>query len=107
MNLVVAATAIIFVGFALQLHLSAAGAVGVGLMSLLNLNEQLALFILLWTLLETSLGAIVRVCSFERDTPQEPFYLSSALAVDADWPCEGRLEFRDICATYRYISLVT
>ncbi|KAE9375968.1 ABC transporter-like protein [Stipitochalara longipes BDJ] len=101
MNLIVAAIAVMLVAFALQLDISSAGAVGVGLVSLLGLNENLALLILSWTSLEISLGAVARVRDFEMQTPQErtgpPSPPSTA---DLDWPRAGRLELRDVCATY-------
>jgi len=101
MNLIVAAIAVMLVAFALQLDISSAGAVGVGLVSLLGLNENLALLILSWTSLEISLGAVARVRDFEMQTPQErtdpPSPPSTA---DLDWPRAGSLVLRDVCATY-------
>lgn len=103
MNLIVAAIATILVAFALHLNISTAGAVGVGLISLLGLNEQMALLVLGWTSLETSLGVISRVRDFERDTPQEVSVTSTpASDATADWPHQGHLEFRSVSARYRY-----
>ena len=101
LSLIVAAIAILLVALSLQLNLSAAGSVGVGLISLLTLNENLAVLIMSWTSLETSLGAIARVRDFEKETPQEVSETSPSTAtLMSGWPQDGKLEFQNVSASY-------
>jgi ABC-type multidrug transport system fused ATPase/permease subunit len=102
MNLVVAGIATVLVAFAVHVNKSLPGAVGVGLVSLLGLNEQLALLVLSWTSLEVSLGAIARLRDFERDTPQERPTRGVNDSV-SHWPTQGRIEVHNLQATYGFV----
>ncbi|KAJ5797953.1 uncharacterized protein N7503_007249 [Penicillium pulvis] len=74
------------------------GPVGVSLISLIAFNQQLAELINFWTLMETSIGAITRVRSFEKvpteDLPSEDQY------PPATWPLEGSIIFQDTSMAY-------
>lgn len=102
LDLIVAAEAVLVVGLALGLRQStSASLLGVSLNSLLSFNKHVRNLIEGWTELETSLGSISRVQSFERDvTPearegedQEP---------PSDWPQSGEIEFRNVTASHKY-----
>lgn len=102
LDLIVAAEAVLVVGLALGLRQStSASLLGVSLNSLLSFNKHVRNLIEGWTELETSLGSISRVQSFERDvTPesregedQEP---------PCDWPQFGEIEFRNVTASHKY-----
>jgi ATP-binding cassette subfamily C (CFTR/MRP) protein 1 len=100
LGFVVAAMATVLVAFAIQVNgLSSAGAIGVGLIALLNFNDRLNLLVVEWTTLETSLGAIARLKAFSQDTAVEDD------APDGDgadqWPSQGSVEFRNVTARYR------
>ncbi|XMA20367.1 hypothetical protein WAI453_013158 [Rhynchosporium graminicola] len=56
---------------AIQLEATSAGALGVSLVNILSFSRDLNYLIRTWTDLETSLGAISRVRSFEAETPCE------------------------------------
>lgn len=74
------------------------GPVGVSLISLITFNQQLAELINFWTLMETSIGAIARVRSFEKvpteDLPSENQY------PPVTWPLEGSIIFQDTSMAY-------
>ncbi|KAF1980408.1 P-loop containing nucleoside triphosphate hydrolase protein, partial [Bimuria novae-zelandiae CBS 107.79] len=100
LGFVVAAMATILVTFAMQIQgLSSAGAIGVGLIALLNFNDRLNLLIVEWTTLETSLGAIARLKAFSQNTAVEED--GSGENVGDEWPRAGSVEFKDVGAQYR------
>lgn len=100
LGFMVAAMATILVTFAIQVKgLSSAGAIGVGLIALLNFNDRLNLLIVEWTTLETSLGAIARLKAFSEDTAIERDVLDDD--VSDEWPKQGKIEFKHVSARYR------
>ncbi|ODA76641.1 hypothetical protein RJ55_07912 [Drechmeria coniospora] len=79
----------------------AAGVVGVALLKVTTLGSTLTNFIMAWTSLETSLGAISRIVVFEDKTPSEKQDDStSTAATDENWPQNGRVQIENIFATY-------
>ncbi|PYI02725.1 P-loop containing nucleoside triphosphate hydrolase protein [Aspergillus sclerotiicarbonarius CBS 121057] len=78
---------------------TSSGGVGVALVNLLSFNSTLTLLITNWTQLETSLGAIARVKQFVTDPQLQPVISKPAAAIEG-WPSMGRLEFRDVSASY-------
>lgn len=102
LGLVVAGLAVAIAGVAVSLRDKvAAGAVGVAFLNVTTLGSSLTNFIIAWTSLETSLGAISRIALFERDTPSERRDgLSVTTAVDQDWPQQGHVQFENVFATY-------
>ena len=102
LDLVVAALAVIVVTFATQLPSSSSGGdVGIALNNVLGFNQTLTLIITSWTTLETSLGAIARVKSFEEQTPKEHIP-SEVPPLGEHWPENGMVEFRNVTASYGY-----
>ncbi|KAI6361085.1 hypothetical protein MCOR25_006549 [Pyricularia grisea] len=100
LNLVVAGLAIAIAGVAIGLREQvAAAAVGVALLNTTTLGETLTNFIVSWTSLETSLGAIARVCAFEQDTPREREEPATTDLPD-NWPGAGQISFENVWATY-------
>jgi ATP-binding cassette subfamily C (CFTR/MRP) protein 1 len=100
LGFVVAALATVLVTFAIQVNgLSSAGAIGVGLIALLNFNDRLNMLIVEWTTLETSLGAIARLKAFSQDTAVEDD--APDRYRDDQWPSQGRVEFKNVTAKYR------
>ena len=72
LDLIVAAVATLIVALATQLpHYSGGGALGVALISVISMNTSLAYLIDAWTQLETSLGAIARIKTFESTVSSE------------------------------------
>ena len=100
MDLFVAACGIILVAFAVALPESTSpGSVALALVSLIGLSQLLTHVILTWTTLETSLGAISRLKTFERETPQETSAQHSE-EVSVTWPSSGRLQMQQVTASY-------
>ncbi|TVY29246.1 ABC transporter [Lachnellula hyalina] len=75
------------------------GQLGISLSSVISFNSTLAILLLFWTQLETSLGAIARLKGFEEGTlsenkPQETF------VPNEEWPGSGAIEFKNVSASY-------
>ncbi|KAI0536463.1 putative ATP-binding cassette transporter [Xylaria digitata] len=98
--LLVAGLSVVVVGVAVATRRSAGGgAIGVAFLNLVTLGSGLANLISSWTSLETSLGAIARIESFERDTPAET-KVSPPVEVSSDWPEKGELKVENLHASY-------
>lgn len=90
-----------------------AGALGVAFLNAVTLGETLTQFILAWTGLETSLGAIARIAFFQRQTPVE----DDGVAVrpisnppqggvpTARGPGSGSIRFENVWATYNLTAI--
>ncbi|KAJ4417724.1 hypothetical protein N0V82_005998 [Gnomoniopsis sp. IMI 355080] len=100
LNLVVAGLAITIAGVAIALKGKvAAGSVGVAFLNITTLGETLTNFMTSWTSLETSLGAISRVSSFEKETPTE-HEQQSTVGVPKNWPSASQIIFNNVWAAY-------
>ena len=61
----------------------------------------LSSFINGWTMLETSLGAVSRLRTFERETPVEAKD-GEDREPPADWPSKGLIEIKNVSVHYKY-----
>jgi ATP-binding cassette subfamily C (CFTR/MRP) protein 1 len=101
LQLLVGGVAVILIALALNLKgTSSANLLGASLTSIVSFNGSLAMLMMFWTQLETSLGAVARLKGFEtftecEDEPDETF------APSPDWPIEGSIEFQDVSAHYK------
>ncbi|KAJ5827545.1 ABC transporter transmembrane domain type 1 [Penicillium robsamsonii] len=79
-----------------------AASIGVALNILLTLNQTLANALKMWTMTETSIGAVTRVQRFIEDTPSEERGVASSIApqLPHDWPYHGEVKFTDVTAGY-------
>ena len=103
LDVVVAAIATIIMTLATQLEVTSAGALGVSLVNILSFSRDLNYLIRTWTDLETSLGAISRVRSFEAETPCE--YLPDENSTPpAQWPSEGKVRIEGLTSSYRLLT---
>ncbi|KAL1869218.1 hypothetical protein Plec18167_007884 [Paecilomyces lecythidis] len=101
LDLVIAAMAVVLMAIATSLgNQFSAGGMGVALNLVLSLNQILVHAIQSWTQLETSIGAVSRVHSFQKDTPCEATDMESAPAIQ-EWPTEGKVEFDNLTVTYQ------
>ncbi|KAE8393320.1 multidrug resistance-associated protein [Aspergillus alliaceus] len=102
LNLIVATLTVLIVGVAIALRKQVdPGLLGIALVMMIDLGQILSELIQNWTLLETSLGAIMRIKEFAEDTPseernptvqvQDPF---------PEWPRHGEIEFIDTSIAY-------
>ncbi|KAF5010391.1 hypothetical protein FDECE_3443 [Fusarium decemcellulare] len=100
LDLLVAGVATMIVALATQLKDSSSGALGVALLNILTFSQDLTALIRTWTDLETSLGAIARVKSFESETPSEH---TSPEMKDApeQWASQGNIKFERVSASYK------
>ncbi|KAK0120688.1 hypothetical protein ONS96_010891 [Cadophora gregata f. sp. sojae] len=98
MNLIVSIVAVILVALATQLRLNA-GSVGAGLVTLITLSSTLTTAVIAYTGLETSLGAISRLKSFEEDTELED-RKNDDVKPDKSWPMTGLIEIENVDASY-------
>ncbi|KAL6786178.1 P-loop containing nucleoside triphosphate hydrolase protein [Trichoderma sp. SZMC 28012] len=98
LNVVVMLLAIALTTLAVRLHSNSAFA-GAALYSLLSFGENLAGIVLFWTSLETSLGAIARLKTFNDIVKPEDRDGESIIPPE-NWPQRGVVELRGVSATY-------
>lgn len=75
-------------------------AIGLGFIGLLSLTKMFAFFMSMWTAMETSLGSLARIRSFERDTPLEPKQHQLEV-INSSWPSKGKIVFDNVSAAYK------
>ncbi|KAK1987265.1 ABC transporter [Colletotrichum cereale] len=102
LDLLVGAIAVLLVSMAMMIpNATSTGAIAVALYNVLGFNQSLANLITSWTELETSLGAISRLRTFESQTPVErsPTEEDSA-SLPPHWPAQGQIEIKNMTASY-------
>lgn len=104
LDLVVAALAVIIIGIAVgRAGMLSTGAVGLALVNITTLGETLKNLVISWTGLETSMGAIARLETFKRETPNET--TSDEISESPNnWPSKGVVELKGISAAYRFAN---
>ncbi|KAK0724137.1 P-loop containing nucleoside triphosphate hydrolase protein [Lasiosphaeris hirsuta] len=103
LSLVVAGLVVAVLGASIGLKASgavSAGAVGVAFLNAVTLGETLTQFIMAWTGLETSLGAIARIALFRRQTPAEEEDAGPPEAAPTARGRDGAVRFENVWATY-------
>lgn len=100
LNFVVMLMAVGLTAFAVRFHSNSALA-GAALYSLLSFGENLAGIVLFWTKLETSLGAIARLKTFNETVKPEDRDGEDA-DVPEQWPHRGVVELSGVSAQYGY-----
>jgi ATP-binding cassette subfamily C (CFTR/MRP) protein 1 len=76
-----------------------AGNVGVSLVMIMTFSSVLMKMIKTWTMMESSIGAVVRVKQFVADTESEENSDFNAEA-EQDWPMQGNVEFKSLVAAH-------
>ncbi|OLN96257.1 Multidrug resistance-associated protein 1-like protein 3 [Colletotrichum chlorophyti] len=105
LDIFVGAIAVLLVSMAVLIPgATSTGAIAVALYNVLSFNEALAGLITSWTELETSLGAISRLRTFESRTPVEQSPDENQEVLPPHWPSMGRLEIHDITASYSAVT---
>lgn len=100
MDLIVAALATLLVALAFLLRgTSSGGSIGIALTAILSFSQGLQDLLVDWTQMETSLGAIARVKNLETAIKSEDAN-DRVQRPPNNWPSEGRIEFRNISASY-------
>lgn len=104
LDLLAAAIATSAVAIAVTYRDQISGAqVGIALNIMLVANTTLLKLVGNWTSLEISLGAISRLKSLEETTPFEGGH-TGTLEPPENWPSRGHIEFKNITASYQYVS---
>ncbi|TQV93467.1 hypothetical protein V2A60_010128 [Cordyceps javanica] len=102
MDLTVAGVAVLLVGLAVNLpDKTSGGAIGLSLVTLINLSESMSYLVKDWSNLETSLGAMARVREFNKLTPLEAEpVLKPGEELPDNWPSLGRVDLTSVTAKY-------
>ncbi|KAL9106868.1 MAG: hypothetical protein Q9187_008507 [Circinaria calcarea] len=96
LDFVVAALAVLLVTIAIEdQSITSGGAIGIALNNVLGFNISLANLVNSWTTLETSLGAISRLKSFEKETKVES-QPGESDEPPGQWPTNGSIEIRNV-----------
>ncbi|KAM0254479.1 hypothetical protein ACHAQJ_006761 [Trichoderma viride] len=98
LNVVVMLLAVAMTTLAVRLHSNSAFA-GAALYSLLSFGENLAGIVLFWTSLETSLGAIARLKTFNETVKPEDRDEETIIPPE-QWPHRGVVELKGVSANY-------
>ncbi|KAK1701087.1 putative ABC multidrug transporter [Colletotrichum godetiae] len=100
LDLFIAGMAVVLVAFALYFtNATTMGAIGLAMVNIINFNQTLGDFIEMWTMLETSLGAIARLKYFVRYTPREDRD-GETNEMPPAWPGSGKIEIENVTAAY-------
>ncbi len=95
----VLAIGLVVIGIRMPQSTSQAG-LGLAFMQIIAIGPTLDAFINAWTRLETSLGSLLRIHLFNNETPVEP--RDTLTKLPREWPQEGKIEFEDVTARYKY-----
>jgi ATP-binding cassette subfamily C (CFTR/MRP) protein 1 len=101
LDFVGATLAVFVVSLAVKLRSTVSpGFTGVALVNLISFIDSLKNLILVWTMLETSIGAISRIKNFEAETKSENLPGESNIPPKS-WPTRGEVEIQGISASYK------
>jgi ABC-type multidrug transport system fused ATPase/permease subunit len=103
LDIVVMILAVLMTTLAVRLH-SNAGFTGASMVSLMSFAENLSGIVIYYTRLETSLGAISRLKTFQEDVKPEEQDGEDSVP-PKHWPSTGSIQIRDLSATYEYVSI--
>lgn len=106
LDLMAAALAIVLTSVAVSSRGSlSAGFAGIALYNIMSLSAAMKAAVNVWTILETSIGAVARVKSFGETTASENLPTESEIAPE-NWPEKGSLVLSNVTASYRYVALI-
>lgn len=72
---------------------------GIALVNMMDLGNNLKGIVVQWSTLETSLGAVTRIKSFTENTPSENLPEESKLP-DSEWPAHGIVNIQNVSVQY-------
>lgn len=106
LDLVVAAVATLLISLVVGLRgRIEPGYVGVALLNVILFSQSVKLLISFWAQLETQIGSVSRVKTFTAEAVDENLDEEDQMPPPI-WPSDGRVEFRNITAGYRYVRVV-
>ncbi|KAJ0278858.1 hypothetical protein COL940_007074 [Colletotrichum noveboracense] len=103
LELIIATMAILVAAIAPRMPSTSGGLLGVALIQLMSLSQELKMIVINYTNLETSLTAIYRIKAFEEDTPSENHPGDNTAAYQpppTKWPQEGCVSFDAATVSY-------
>ncbi|KAF2276608.1 uncharacterized protein EI97DRAFT_377023 [Westerdykella ornata] len=101
LDLVVAAVATLLITLVVALRGKIdPGYVGVALLNVILFSQSVKLLISFWAQLETHIGSVARVKTFTTDAVSENLE-GEDKTPPPNWPCDGKIEFKNISACYR------
>lgn len=101
LQLIVAVMAVAVVAMAVSnTNSTSSGKLGVSLSTIVVFGSSLSYLMTFWTMLESSLGAIARLKSFEEGTESEDKSRETFIP-GSDWPNTGAIELRNVSAFYK------
>jgi ABC-type multidrug transport system fused ATPase/permease subunit len=103
LNLVVMVMAAILTTLAVRLH-SSSGFTGASLVTLMNFGESLTGIVMWYTRLETSIGAISRLRTFNKTVTPEDREEEDVVPPE-QWPQHGFIDFKGVSASYEYVTI--
>ncbi|CAG8000629.1 unnamed protein product [Penicillium salamii] len=104
LDLLVAAIAVIVISVALSLRGTASmNLLGIALFNIVNFSWTLQSLVKNWIELETSIGAVSRIRSYEQQTATEDL-ASETHVVAESWPQKGCVEIYNLSASYEVAS---
>ncbi|KAH9885545.1 P-loop containing nucleoside triphosphate hydrolase protein [Xylariomycetidae sp. FL2044] len=98
LQLVVAALAFVVVTLATQVG-SSVGVTGASLVTLMSFGEALSIIVTMYTLLETSIGAVSRLKSFGDNVKSESLE-GETVKPPPEWPTRGHIAINGVSASY-------
>jgi ATP-binding cassette, subfamily C (CFTR/MRP), member 1 len=98
LRMLVAFICVILVALATQLK-TMAGFTGASFVTLMSFGESVTYLIYFYTLLETSIGALARLRTFQ-DTVKPEDQPGEDLVPPETWPQHGRIEIKGVSASY-------
>ncbi|TEA15049.1 ABC transporter atnG [Colletotrichum sidae] len=100
LDLFVAGMAVVLVAFSVHFtSTTTKGAIGLAMVNIISFNQTLSEFLEMWTMLETSLGAITRLKYFVEYTPREDKPREDVVPPPS-WPGTGEIRFDNVTASY-------
>ncbi|OAP62557.1 ABC transporter [Fonsecaea erecta] len=98
LNFIVMALAVLLVSLAVNLHHNS-GFTGASLVTLMSFGDFLSSIVMQWTKLETSIGAIARLQTFNNTVAPED-RMEETIIPGEEWPTNGQIDLREVSATY-------
>lgn len=99
LEIMIAVTAVILIAVAVNLQSTSTQFIGVALVNLMSISQELKMVVINWASLETSLAAIARTKNFSEGTPGE-HQAGETDKPPPSWPQTGRVQLNGISANY-------
>jgi ABC-type multidrug transport system fused ATPase/permease subunit len=99
LDIVVMVMAVVLTTLAVRLH-SSSGFAGASLVTLMGFGENLSGIVIYYTRLETSIGAITRLRTFNETVTAED-KVDEDIVPPEEWPQNGMIELTGVSASYK------